>query len=63
MERNEQARRRRLVPRQKSGRERSRRQPPEKAPRQPAAVVKDDSRSAMVRHFVAVWNHSNHNLL
>ena len=58
----------------KSGRERSRRQPPEKAPRQPAAVVKDDGMTPKsgVRFSdkvmplndkrsgrdLAIWNHS-----
>jgi hypothetical protein len=48
---------------EKSGRERSRRPPPEEAPRQPAAVIEDDFHRSLLRHWPSIWNHSNHAFL
>jgi hypothetical protein len=49
--------------RKKSDRERSSRQPPEEAPRQPAAVIEDDFHRSLLRHWPSIWNHSNHAFL
>jgi hypothetical protein len=48
---------------ERSGRERCRRQPAEEAPRQPAAVIEDDFHRSLLRHWLSIWNHSNHAFL